>query len=288
MTRRDSQGSPTDPANTEDSVQRSGTAPARYQGDYVAWTGGCLFIGSGGGAVAPHSHYAIQLVIGAPSGLQVQSGHRGPSIACHGALVPSRAVHSIDVSSCDWSAVLFIEPETQEGRALSARMGGQVEFLSEEMLAGVVPALEQAWRLTRTAEAVQGAAQALVSSLSRTIPHVPSDPRVLAAIEHLRAQDGNTLALEDVAAVVHLSPSRFRHVFVEETGMPLRTYQLWRRLLKAWEILMRGDNLASAAHAAGFADSAHLSRTCRTMFGLAPSAMQMKGPLSERMRAPSS
>ncbi|TPQ36322.1 AraC family transcriptional regulator [Cupriavidus pinatubonensis] len=288
MTRRDSPPSPTAPVNTENSVPRPGIIPARYQGDYIAWSGGCLFIGSGGGPVAPHSHYAIQLVIGAPSGLQVQSGHRGSLVDCHGALVPSRAVHSIDVSSCDWSAVLFIEPETQEGRALSARMGGQIEFLEKEALAGMDSALEQAWRRTRTADAVQYAAQALVSSLSRTIPHVPSDPRVLAAIEHLRAQDGNTLALEDVAAVVHLSPSRFRHVFVEETGMPLRTYQLWRRLLKAWEILMRGDNLANAAHAAGFADSAHLSRTCRTMFGLAPSAMQMKGPLSERLRAPSS
>ncbi|CAG2157175.1 hypothetical protein LMG31506_05934 [Cupriavidus yeoncheonensis] len=262
--------------------------PQRYQGDYVAWTGGCMFIGSGGGPVAPHAHYAIQLVIGAPSGLQVQSGHRGQLMPCQGALVPSRAVHSIDVSSCDWTAVVFIEPETQAGRALSARMGGQVELLGDEALASVPNQLEQAWRMTRTVEAVQDVAQALVSSLSRTVPHVPSDPRVLMAIEHLRAHRGEAPSLEELAAVVHLSASRFRHVFVEQTGMPLRTYQLWRRLLKAWEILMEGDNLANAAHAAGFADSAHLSRTCRTMFGLAPSAMQMKGPLSERLRAPSS
>lgn len=66
--------------------------------------------------------------------------------------------------------------------------------------------------------------------------------------------------------------------------MPMRTYVLWRRLLHVWSLLMRGETLTSAAHAAGFADSAHLSRTARAMFGLPPSVLQMKGPLSARMR----
>jgi AraC family transcriptional regulator len=47
---------------------------------------------------------------------------------------------------------------------------------------------------------------------------------------------------------------------------------------------MDGQTLSAAAHAAGFADSAHLSRTARTMFGLPPSLLQMRGPLGERAR----
>jgi AraC-like DNA-binding protein len=46
-----------------------------------------------------------------------------------------------------------------------------------------------------------------------------------------------------------------------------------------WELLMAGESLSTAAHAAGFADAAHLSRTSRRMFGFPPSAMQMAGPL---------
>ncbi|BBY31562.1 hypothetical protein GCM10023114_33850 [Mycolicibacterium sediminis] len=34
-----------------------------------------------------------------------------------------------------------------------------------------------------------------------------------------------------------------------------------------------GDDLTTAAHTAGFADSAHLSRTCRDTFGLPPSLL---------------
>jgi AraC-like DNA-binding protein len=62
--------------------------------------------------------------------------------------------------------------------------------------------------------------------------------------------------------------------------MPLRSYVLWRRLLHVWTLLVQGESLSAAAHAAGFADSAHLARTARTMFGLPPSALQMSGPLS--------
>jgi AraC family transcriptional regulator len=93
------------------------------------------------------------------------------------------------------------------------------------------------------------------------------------------------ILLADVARQANLSPGRFRHLFVEETGMPLRTYVLWRRLLRVWTLLMQGETLSRAAHAAGFADSAHLSRTARSMFGLAPSSLNVNGPLSARSRA---
>jgi AraC-like DNA-binding protein len=70
--------------------------------------------------------------------------------------------------------------------------------------------------------------------------------------------------------------------------MALRPYTLWRRFLRVWELLMAGESLSSAAHAAGFADAAHLTRTSRRMFGFPPSAMKMGGPLwpDERMSAP--
>ena len=42
---------------------------------------------------------------------------------------------------------------------------------------------------------------------------------------------------------------------------------------------MRGSSLTEAAHAAGFADSAHLSRTFRSMFGITPSFLFRRGQL---------
>jgi AraC-like DNA-binding protein len=106
-----------------------------------------------------------------------------------------------------------------------------------------------------------------------------ADERIIRAIAHVNANLHLRLSLDEVADVACLSPSRFRHLFVEQTGMALRPYILWRRFLHVWELLSAGATLSSAAHAAGFADAAHLSRTSRTMFGIAPSAMQMAQPL---------
>jgi AraC family transcriptional regulator len=262
-------------------------AVRRYRGDFVAWTGGCGFIGMGGGSpIAPHSHYAIQLVIGAPSGLRVQFGRHGEWRSCPAALVPSRATHSIDVNECEWSAVLFVEPETPEGRALSARLQGQFEVLDADLISVGAKSLDRAWRVEQSYEAVKAVCLHLVREISQTAPREPSDPRVLAAVEYIRQRVDQTILLPEVAKATNLSPGRFRHLFVEETGMPLRTYVLWRRLLQVWTLLMQGETLSTAAHAAGFADSAHLSRTARSMFGLAPSALNMNGPLSARLRMP--
>jgi len=54
----------------------------------------CGFIGEGGGgaSIAPHAHYAIQLVIDATAGLRVQFGRRGEWQPCAAALVPWRAI----------------------------------------------------------------------------------------------------------------------------------------------------------------------------------------------------
>ena len=260
--------------------------PSRYRGDFVAWAGGCGFLGEGGGGapIAPHSHYAIQLAIGAPGGLRVQFGRQGAWQDCAAALLPSRATHSIDVNACGMSAVLFIEPETREGRALAARLQGRLELLDAGAVAQASRRLEQAWRVQESYEAVRLACVELVAELSATAHREPSDARVLAAIEFIRQRVDQPVSLADVAGHAGLSPGRFRHLFVEETGMPLRTYLLWRRLLHVWTLLAAGETLSAAAHAAGFADSAHLSRTARTMFGLAPSMLQVGGPLSGRAR----
>lgn len=85
--------------------------------------------------------------------------------------------------------------------------------------------------------------------------------------------------MEEVAAEAFLSPSRFRHLFVEQTGRALRPYILWRRFLRVGALSTTGESLSTAAHRAGVADAAHLTRTSRRMFGFPPSALQMASPL---------
>ncbi len=61
------------------------------------------------------------------------------------------------------------------------------------------------------------------------------------------------------------------HWLQEELGLSLRKLLLWRKLRRALESLVAPQAATEVAHAAGFADSAHLSRICLRTFGLRPS-----------------
>jgi AraC-like DNA-binding protein len=101
------------------------------------------------------------------------------------------------------------------------------------------------------------------------------DPRIAAA----RSLVTHQFLVEEsqpimfLAKCVHLSPSRFRHLFRTEMGMSVQSYLRWRRLMAALCTTAQGASLTEAAHRAGFADSAHLTRVFRGAFGTAPSTI---------------
>ncbi len=75
----------------------------------------------------------------------------------------------------------------------------------------------------------------------------------------------------ELAHLVNLSESRFSHWFKQETGMPLRSYRKWLRILYGLEVTMKGRNLTDAAHEANFSDQAHFTRAFKQAFGVNPS-----------------
>jgi AraC-like DNA-binding protein len=100
---------------------------------------------------------------------------------------------------------------------------------------------------------------------------------VKAVLEWAATQLDRPVSLVDAARRVALSKDRLRHLFVEQTGLPLRSYLLWLRLTRGIEAFAAGASLTDAAHQAGFADSAHFSRTFRRMFGINAAALQVAG-----------
>jgi AraC family transcriptional regulator len=252
-------------------------------GHFVSWDGGCLFIGRKPVGVVPiHAHYAIQIAFGSVSGARLRTSEREEWTAYDAAIVPSRQPHSLDVTDVPFNAVLFVEPETREGRTLTELYLADTGIvpLPESVIGPARDALFGAWLGQREPKAVTDAAWGVIRTLTRGVePSEVSDERILRAIAYIRANLAGSLTLEEVAGEACLSPSRFRHLFVEQTGMALRPYILWRRLLRVFELGMAGESLSTAAHLAGFADAAHLTRTCRRMFGVAPSSLQMLGPI---------
>ena len=118
--------------------------------------------------------------------------------------------------------------------------------------------------------------RALVSQLAEEQPSVANpDPRVKRILAWAPGQLRHPVSLADAARLVGLSSGRARHLFVEQTGLPFRTWLLWLRLQKAIEGYAQGKALTDAALDAGFSDSAHFSRTFRTMFGITADSLAL-------------
>lgn len=244
---------------------------------YFPWNGGAVFVGTAG-AFPAHAHQAIQICFLFDGRIRLRPTDDDEWTDYDLAIVPSRHSHGMDGSKVHYGATLFVEPETREGRILTERYlrDGGITELDRTPVHAALRELRAATLERRGARAVVERARAVIEALTQhAAPKVTSDERILRAVQHVNEHLAEPITLAQVARVAYLSPSRFRHLFAKQTGMRLREYILWRRFVSVWEHRMKGVSLSEAAHAAGFADSAHLARTSRRMFGIPPSLMDV-------------
>jgi AraC-like DNA-binding protein len=257
-------------------VPRAGGARAGLVGvgRVLLWTGGSLWIGRDAGRAEAHAHHAIQVSVALTGSPRLRSAERGEWSTYDVAVVPSHHRHEFDGAG-QTVAQVFVEPETTQGRALAHRYRDRCVMNMPPNTVGPLPTLLlEAFENDAPDETLMGLGRRVVGELSgHEPPPTRTDPRIARAIEYVRHRLDTTLTLPAVAAVANLSPSRFRHVFVAQTGISFRAYLLWARVDAAIGAGMRGISWTEAAQRCGFADSAHLTRTCRRMFGIAPSML---------------
>lgn len=97
------------------------------------------------------------------------------------------------------------------------------------------------------------------------------DPRVwrmACGFADGRGLDDGPAAL---AAAAGLSRSRLAHLVKDHTGSSIGEVQRGYRFVHAARSMVAAASFTRAAHAAGFADSAHFSRAFRAAYGIAPS-----------------
>jgi AraC family transcriptional regulator len=243
---------------------------------YFPWDGGAIFVGTAG-VLPAHAHQAIQICFLFEGRIRLRPSDEDQWLDYDLGIVPSQHTHGMDGSRTHYGATLFIEPETREGRILTERyLHDGIANLDRAPVDSIVRELRAAVRERRGRAAIVALARRLVQQLTQNSePAVTSDERIVRAVKYVNDHLSAPLTLKQVAGVAHLSPSRFRHLFAQQTGMGLRQYILWRRFVSVWEHRMNGASLSTAAHAAGFADSAHLSRTSRRMIGIPPSLLDI-------------
>jgi len=111
----------------------------------------------------------------------------------------------------------------------------------------------------------------IIDSLNNIMesPKTVLDSRLVQALGDLEG-DLQNASIAQTAKACDISRSRLRALAREQLGLPLSTWLIWKKLIKANKALYSGASLSEAALLGGFSDQAHFTRSMRRMFGVTP------------------
>jgi AraC family transcriptional regulator len=242
-------------------------SPVEPKMHIYAWPERFLYLGPSARTSSHRNHAATWLV--AQRGTLQVTLQNGTVLENEVIYVPSETEFST-AEATSMIAALYWEPESEsfsraseqfdalKPRGFQCRYGNVAEL---ESLYNTRTSLADADRLLAKIFGLDDLGRADAAS---------ADARITEVLQFLRDAPHDYDSIDALAERVHLSASRFQHLFSEQVGVPVRRYVLWLKMRRALELAMAGDSLTRAALSSGFSDSAHLSRTVRQIMGIAP------------------
>ena len=248
------------------------------------WRDGVLYLGE---SFDPemHRHNAVQCCIALQGRLQIRWQKGDAWQTCYSAVIGANVSHSI-ANPEGPLCILYLEKASRDYRSIldfhgvSAERGIRIDpLVSSTPVSGT---LREALLAAMSADLSPAAANELRRSCLRLLhghisPPKDLDPRMSTLLARLHERPGLAFSGAELANLIGLSESRMQHVFKDQVGIPIRRYVLWMRLRNVLELALAGSSLTTAAHASGFSDLAHFTRTFRATFGIKPSALLSGG-----------
>jgi AraC-like DNA-binding protein len=222
-----------------------------------------ILIQTGSLQPAEHSHMAAHIILSMDGSMKVQCA--GAEYLCHGILVPSGISHAVDTQG---NAVLvFLYDCTTE----VAKQIREVTCIPGEICKEIVQLYAD---MESVSDSYYGFEKAVLSRLRITGAATNvTDDRIQTAMEFIRAKSTEKVTCRYVADAVHLSQSRFSHLFREQVGMTFAAYLIYQRIMYVYTQMLRGRSITEAALEAGFSSSAHFADVNRRVFGISASTI---------------
>jgi AraC-like DNA-binding protein len=214
-----------------------------------------------------HVHHLIQITIGPQAPFKLIINNR--IIESRAMLIDRDVPHKFEVND-SLHIILLIDPELDVASKLRSMLN-KMDYLElpPEIFSDINRTILNSQQTGLTPDVVSRAIDNFLNTLmDRHIISKPSDYRIIKLLHYINEMEDKNLPVKTLADYVSLSESRLIHLFSEEVGIPIRKYLLWKKLYTAVGTIIEGNDFTYAAHQAGFADSAHLSRTFKNMFGI--------------------
>lgn len=100
--------------------------------------------------------------------------------------------------------------------------------------------------------------------------YVAEHPLVEQVSAYVEAHMEESITLEQLAECVHVSKYHFLRKFKELTGVTAHAFVMNKRLIRACELLQKGESVTTAWQKAGFGDYSVFLRNFRDAFGISP------------------
>lgn len=217
-----------------------------------------------------HKHICLQLSLSMHS-QALQLDTEDGSIYAHGLIITSNYSHRLhtDNQCCLTLLIDLFHPEAHRLQHLVE--SAPYKTLNLHQTDRLIPLLTRALA-DRAPLAIAQIANILASSDEC---YCKPDNRIYKTTLLLDRLEIKKISSRDVAELVCLSEGRFLHLFKSKVGTNFRRYLLWKRLQDAIKGVASKTSLTDIANRTGFSDSAHFSRTCKEMYGLAPSTIRL-------------
>lgn len=236
----------------------------------VLWPTRALFVGDPYN-LSPHRAGVAVVCVGLDADLSLGFPSAAGMFAYRDArcvLVPAGAEHHVVARGS--VAFIYLDPASRDARDVADRLAARAAD-PEHRPGHLEPVVSALRRLLDGGR--PDAAEVVLTALGLSRRPI-ADGRVAAIVSRLREDPDCFACLADAARSVDWSGSRLQHRFKQDVGLPYRRFRLWSRLRIAVRAACSGASWTQAAHTAGLASSAHLTRTFHTMFGLRPTDLQ--------------
>lgn len=249
------------------------TQDQNWRGKVFLWQEQALFLGEAANT-SLHASPAIKICVALAGEFKLRTANTAWQ-SFKSAIIAPGQFHAIDGQN-NKLALIVLVPEAQVAQPLIPILARKsLSRLPVGVVQNFLPIFDEFEALNGSAVESEKLCRKMLKKIRNGEDLLTSaiDERVSQSIEWLRAEQEKHVSVKEIAANVKLSESRFSHLFSEQLHVPVRRYLLWLRLRDAIHLLASGVSLTDTAHEAGFADSAHLTRTFRAMLGIAPSSL---------------
>ncbi len=241
-----------------------------WRGTVLVWDEQAIFLGQAADA-SLHESPAIKVCVALEQTFALRTREDDTFTNYESAIIAPGQPHAID-GRHNKMVMLLLAPETKLAQPLAPIFSKHgITRLSAEAVTKI-RSIFSAFDDRMAANDIENICQQMVAAIDNG-ESMPIDSRVAQSIEWIRSSRDEGISVQEIAAGVELSESRFSHLFTENVRIPVRRYLLWLRLRDAMHLFAKGESLTEVAHEAGFSDSAHLTRTFRSLLGIAPSAL---------------